>query len=401
MTAIEPRPILVRMHHLTMVDEGDGVMIGRPDIGSYALFPRAGAEAIRMLDRGSSLTEIADWYEQVSGETLDVDDFVDVIDDLQFVVRDGEQAAVPTTVRWQRTGARLFSWPALLLYACLVIGAVVAVVRVPDLRPSYRSLFFTDHISLIPVVLLALGVPWLLVHESFHALAGRRLGLPTTLGIGRRLYFLVAETHLDALLSVPRRKRYLPFLAGMIADAVILSALTLASLGLRDAEAPHWCSALCLAAAFDCLIGVVWQLQLYLQTDLYYVAATAFGCADLQGVARHRIRRALARIRRAQLPPNDGWTEHDLAVARWYTPFLVAGYGFALGTLALVGIPTAVRFWTTVAHRLTDPHLGVGETVDTVVFIALALTQLSLLLYVAIRDRRRRRAARRNTAKEF
>ena len=332
MSLAVPGRSTVRLHRLTMVAEGENVIVGRPDVGSYAVFPEDGAHALRLLDEGKSISEVVEWYEHATGETLDVEDFLETIGQLQFVLADDEHRARYRPVRWQKLGQWVFSWPAWLVYGALFTAAVVAMVQDPDLRPSYASLFFTDQISLIPIVLLVLGMPFLLVHESFHALAGRRLGLPSTLGIGRRLYFLVARPDLNSLLSVPRRQRYLPFLAGILADVMLASLLTLLAVVLRSMGSPDWCWALCVAAAFDCLMGVVWQLQFYLETDLYYVASTALRCTDLQNATRHQIRtQARKLLRRSPPTPLNDWSDHDLRVARWYAPVLIAGYGFALG----------------------------------------------------------------------
>ena len=80
----------IRLHRLTMVTENDGVMIGRTDISSYALFPAEGAQALRLLDAGTPIADVAAWYRQTCGTALDVDDFLAVLDDLKFVRGDGE-----------------------------------------------------------------------------------------------------------------------------------------------------------------------------------------------------------------------------------------------------------------------------------------------------------------------
>ena len=91
------------------------------------------------------------------------------------------------------------------------------MVRNHNLVPRYQHLFFTRSSLTILTLGIVLGqVPWMLLHESFHALAGRRLGLNSKLSIGRRFYYLVFVTSLDGLVAVPRRKRYLPMLAGMV-----------------------------------------------------------------------------------------------------------------------------------------------------------------------------------------
>ena len=381
----------VRLHRLTMVTEYDGIMVGRPDIGSYALFPPEGAETLRMLDSGLTVPEVAAWYERTYHTSLDFDDFLEVIEDLGFVLAPDEEKPPEPRIRWQRLGRGVFSRPAMLGYVLLIGTAVVAMVRQPTLRPSYHNLFFTDQLSLIPVILTAALVPAILLHESFHALAGRRLGLPSTLSIGRRLYYLVAETRLDSLLSVPRRQRYLPFLAGILADFILISVLTLLAAVLPGGGVAGWLSGLFLAIAFTSVLRLIWQLMFYLETDLYFVFTTALRCADLQNAARFHIRTHLRRLLRRELPqPDIEWSDRDRLVARWYAPLLVLGYAFSLGSLAWAGLPAALHFWSLIADRFQGSNTPVEGIVDAVVFIALTLWQPALLAYVFIRDRRAR-----------
>jgi hypothetical protein len=381
----------VRLQPLTYVQDGDEVMVGRPDIGSYGLFPPEGADLLRALAAGTTLEAAAEKLRQQTGETLDTEDFLAVIDDLRFVVGDGEEPVRLPQVRWQRLGRAVFSPPAWILYGVVVAAGVAAMTADPALRPSYRNIFFTSHLSLIPIVLFLTQFPFVVLHEGYHALAGRRLGLPSTLGIGRRLHYLVAETRMDALYSVPRAQRYLPFLAGSLVDAVVAGAFTVLCGAARHWGAPPWVSGLALALAFSAVLRLLWECLFYLETDVYFVIKTATGCADLHGAAKSRVRALLRRPAR----PADDFSDHDLAAARWYAPLMVAGYGLSLGTLLLVGLPTAVRFWTTVTHRLTTASQQSTTTIiDTIFFICLSAAELGLLAYVTIRDLRRRRARR-------
>lgn len=382
----------VRLHRLTMIPEDDGVMIGRPDIGSYALFPEEGAEVLRQLDSGVPISGAAEWYEQASGTSLDIEDFLAALEDLGFLRAEGEDRITTVRVRWQRLGRWMFSWPAWLCYLTLIAAAAVAMAREPYLRPSYRHVFFTQYLALIPLTLTAVQIPCVLIHEAFHALSGRRLGLPSTLRLGRRLYYLVAETRLDSLLSVPRRRRYLPFLAGMLADAVMMSALTLLATVLRGHGIPAWCPALCLALAFTCVLRLLWQFMFYLETDLYQVVATALRCADLQNAARFYIRVQMRRLlRRPPMQANADWSDRDRAVARWYAPLLVAGYGFSLGSFVWAGIPTTVHFWSLIVDRFMGSRTPTAGIIDALSFVALTLLPIGLTAYVIVRDRRVRK----------
>lgn len=380
---------IIRLHKLTFVDEGDGVMVGRPDIGSYAVFPDEGAQALRMLDAGTPLPEVAAWYQQACGEQLDVDDFLEALADLEFLRGDGDDEPADTPVRWQRLGRWTFSWPAWACYAALTAAAVAAMVRAPYLRPTYHHIFFTTYLSVIPVVLTAALIPAILLHEAFHALAGRRLGLPSTLTIGRRFYYLVAETRLTSLFSVPKRKRYLPFLAGMLADIVLISVLTLVAAVLHDALLPAWCAGVCLAIAFTCVLRVLWQFMFYLETDLYFVICHALRCPDLQVATRFYIKTRVRKLLRRSPPRTDAeWGEREGAMARWYAPLLVIGYGFSLFSLLWAGIPSTIRFVSLIVDRLLGSRTPATGILDALSFIVLSSVQWGLVLYVAIRDRR-------------
>jgi hypothetical protein len=381
----------IRLHRLTMVAEDDGVMVGRPDTGSYALFPAEGAQALRMLDAGTPAAGVADWYQETCGTSLDVDDFLEALDDLGFIRGDGEEEQVQAPIRWRRLGRWAFSWPAMAGYAAITLAAIIAMARFPYLRPTYNHLFFTRHLSLIPIALTAALIPAILLHESFHALAGRRLGLPSTLTIGRRFYYLVAETRLDALFSVPKRKRYLPFLAGVIADVVLLSALTLIAGLLHSQGLPAWCAGLCLAIAFTVVLRVIWQFLFYLETDFYFVISHALRCPDLQRATRFYIKtRAFRLLHRAppRIDTGAAWADRDGAFARWYAPLLIAGYGFSLFTLFWAGIPSLIRFTELLIGRFTGSVNPTGGILDALSFAVLTSLEWGLFLYVVVRDRR-------------
>lgn len=384
----------VSLHRLTMVAEDDGVMVGRPDTGSYAVFPEEGAQALRMFADGAPAEEVTAWFERTYGSPLDLDDFLETLTDLGFLRTDDadDVPAEQPRVRWQLLGRAVFSWPAFCAYGALVGATVAAMVRDPGLRPTYHHVFFTHYVSLIPIIVFAVAIPCIVLHEAFHALAGRRLGLPSTLGLGRRLYYLVAETRLDSLLSVERRKRYLPFCAGILADVILLCGLTLLSAALDGPGIPSWIHKLCLAVAFTCVLRLIWQFLFYLETDIYYVLTTATRCTDLQNATRFRLRTGLRKLLRLKPPvPDTEWSPRDHAVARWYAPLLVAGYGFSLASLLWAGLPTALHFWSTITDRLGGgSDTPVWDLVDAAGFIALSGLQIGLLVHVTLRDRRAR-----------
>ena len=204
------------------------------------------------------------------------------------------------------------------------------MARHRGLTPSYQHLFFTRGSLTILTLGIVLGqVPWMLLHESYHALAGRRLGLNSKLGIGRRFYYVVFETSLDGLVAVPRRKRYLPMLAGMLLDVLVIAGLTLAADGLRHTHG-FWAlvAKLLLSMAFGVVLRLAWQFYFFLRTDLYFLAMTVLGCNDLQTASRQLLANRVNHLlgRRDHLVEESAWTQRDAEVARWYSWLMVAGY---------------------------------------------------------------------------
>jgi hypothetical protein len=71
----------------------------------------------------------------------------------------------------------------------------------PRLAPARGNVFFTDYLLIVELTILFGQLPFVVLHELFHMLAGRRLGLHSSMHLGHRLYFLVAETKLDGLVA--------------------------------------------------------------------------------------------------------------------------------------------------------------------------------------------------------
>jgi hypothetical protein len=369
------------LHPLTFLEDGDEVVVGRRDIDSYAFFEPDGAALVRELAAGRSPARAAAWYRETYGEAIDIDDVVATLHELGFVreADAGAMPGVPLRVRWQRLGRALFSPAAWAIYAIAVIAAVATVLRDPALGPSAGDIRFTDSLLICGIALFAGQALLALVHESFHVLAGRRLGLRTSVRISRRFYYAVYETRLDGLVSVPRRARYLVILAGLLADVLVVSTLVLAA-----AVSGGVLRGLCLALAFTTLPRIMWQFLFHLRTDVYYLITTALGLDDLDAAARQRLR---GLIRRSDRGAAASFGERDRRAARWYAPLMVAGYALSVTMLVLVIVPLATHFFGPALRWLAGERAG-SQTLGSTVLLATTLFELSLALAVALRERR-------------
>ncbi len=375
------------LHPLTRLREGDGVLVGRSDTETYALFPLDGAALLERMIDGMAPAEAGAWYRRTYREPIDIDDFVATLAALDFVRGSAEEAATgDEPVRLQWLGRALFSPAAFLAYAVLLGAWGWTLVRRPELAPSPRHVFFTHSALAVELMIVFGQLPWLCAHEGFHVLAGRRLGLPSRLGLGTRLYFVVFETRMPSLLSVERRRRYLPFLAGMLADVLIVASLGLLAYGCGGAI-----GLVALAMAFPVCTRFAYQFLLFLQTDVYYTVSTALGCYDLHAVTRTLVVNRLWRLLRRpdRVRPEDRWTARDRQVARWYAPFFVGGIGVLLAVWLLALLPVAEGLcrlvWDALSGGTGDPRFW-----DAALFVTLNVAQLGFLFFLSRRDRRRR-----------
>ncbi|MFG1900041.1 hypothetical protein [Micromonospora carbonacea] len=383
----------VVLHPLVYLADGDEVTIGRRDIDSYGVFPSDGAELVRRLAAGDTPNEVDRWYRSEYGESADIEHVLAALDELGFIAGAEVAHQEPGPVRGQRLGAVLFSRPALLGYGLLVAWAVLAMVRSPDLAPTYRHLFFTEYFTVIELALAAGALPLIVLHEVFHVLAARRLGLRSRVSVGRRFYYVVLETNLDGLVTVPRRQRYLPILAGMLLDGLAFSTLTLAADLTRSSDGTFSpVGRVCLALAFATLLRLAWQLFLYLRTDLYVLVTTLLGCVDLHTTAKRLLRnRVLAAVgRRDRMADETQWHPVDRRVARWYSWLVVAGYTFSLALFVVAVAPAIYRMFAGAIGRFSG-STG-AQLIDSMLFLGLNLSQILFTVWLAARERRQRRA---------
>jgi hypothetical protein len=272
------------------------------------------------------------------------------------------------------------------------------MARHPDLAPHRSALFFTASYTVISLTVFLGQMPFLALHEGFHALAGRRMGLHSRFSVSRRLIYLVFETSLPGLVAVPRRRRYLPILAGMVADILAMAVLTLVAAAVRaPGGAMPLAGRVCLALAFGVGMRLLWQLFFYLRTDVYILFTTVLGCTDLHGAAAGVLRNAVRRWTGRTEMDLSAYGTADLRVARWYAWLLPVGYALSLASFAAVLVPSAYRLLTGLFGRLQGgtPVTGV---LDSATLLALLLAQLIAVAFMALRDRRARRTGTQQQA---
>jgi hypothetical protein len=383
---------VVYFHELSYVPDGDDVVVGRIETGSFAVLPADGAQLLRRLADGQTALEAAAWYEESFGEPVDMDDFLESMDGLGFIRPPGAAQEPVGPPRFQRLGRMLFSPPAWIIYAALLVAAVVEVAGSRVLRPTASQVYFTSSLATVEVVVMFGQMPLAFLHEAYHVLAGQRIGLRSKLGISNRYTYVVFETRSNGLLGVPRRRRYLPFLAGMLLDVEVICVLDLVAAVTRESDgALSVAGRVCVAFSFSVIGRLGWQFLLYLRSDVYYVLATALNCYDLHEASKaiffNRLRRLVRRT--GHLVDEDQWTARDRKVGAWYGWCVLLGMVATVFLTVFVSGPIVVIYVTRAAHGLTA-GVGAGRFWDSLASLALIVFQFALPALLAWRKRRGR-----------
>jgi hypothetical protein len=394
---------------LTVVEQDDGYIVGSPGQGTFVKLPLVGVQAIEQLRDGASVEAVSRALTpqdpDPGAEDVDVADFVQTLIGLGFVAAvDGARVEEPAGAgeevpgpRWV-TGPRpervrwLFSRAAWALYASAFVFCVVAEAAMPHYRPHPGDYFFLSD-SLVSIAILTV-VAFVLTgaHEAFHWLAGSAQGVSARFAISRRLYFLVFETDLTQLWSLPKRRRYGPLLAGMALDSMVLAASILARLAVPDHLV--WYRLLAAVGIIE-TTSLVWQACIFLRNDLYLVTSLALGCVNLWRVTMLTVKGAVWRLNEAERAELRSADERDRRHARWFGALCVVGLVAAAWYAKAVLVPAVWHtIWSIYNHVVTStpdhPRFWVG-----IVFGALALLPNALTIYVLIRDTVRRRRSRR------
>jgi hypothetical protein len=368
---------VVRLVELSVVGDGDSVVIGDRQSGVFVAVPPVGGVVVRALQAGAGVAEAAAAAERFAGQPVDVAGFVDRLRGLGFVADavGAERQPKPTAAiqqrRWLRGPAPdriawLFGRAAWTVFAGLAVFDIGVLIARPQLVPHARAAYLLVHAGAGPSLVLLFPFATALVagHECGHWLAARAAGLSARFGIDHRMYFLVFETDLSQLWSLPRRRRFGPLLAGLATDATVLAVLLAIELGGAERwwALPAFAAHLVAALAFAEAGAMTWQCLLFLRTDLYAVLVTATGCHNLWRVKTLSLRRALKILTPAQTAELATARPRDRSVAAWFRwlwlgGFLAAGAWFAWFYLpplthlvawagpGLATSPATGRFW--------------------------------------------------------
>jgi putative peptide zinc metalloprotease protein len=365
---------VVTLHDLVSQSEGDEYVVGRIETGEFVVLPEIGVRAIELLRSGYAVGNAEAALGAEIGDAPDLVEFTDELSAVGFVAAvDG--VPVPGgnefVATWPWLGQQhvqwVFSGPAKLAYSGLVLLAAVLLVKHPEFVPRYRDFFWTSSTSVVIVVNTAIFLVAIGLHEGAHLVAARSLGIPAQITLGTRLYNLVAQTNVSGLWSLPRRCRYRAYVAGMLWDLGLASVCIVA---LVLAPVPATVAGVLSALVLMIAVGTLLQLQLFMRTDVYFIAADLLRARNLFEDATVYLaawaRRTLALLR---LWPADVGGDplvqldaHERRVVKGYAWFMIAGTLVAVCVFAIFVLPVIVvllaRATNSIIRGVADGDIG-------------------------------------------
>lgn len=387
---------------LTVTPDGDTYILGRPDLGTYVAVPEPGAILIHALRAGASLSEATRQASAAAGEDVDGHDFLTGLSQAGLLTTGTASRPSGLRVRWfenlsPRVVRPLFGRTAWMMYTAAAAVALSLLVVRPDLRPSFEDLWFLSDPMWSLLAVISISIALAVGHECWHWLAARALGVPSRFRMSRRGLFLVFESDLSQLVTIPRRERYSPMLAGMAFDAVVLALSLGLRLGFRE-------EIVVFHPLLDRMLGVVvirevmflvWQLcAVAWRSDGYAVLANALGCQNLYRATWLTTKSRIRRLTASEAEELAGISPHDRAVASWFALVYLAG-GFAMVALLI----DYVFPFTLGMIRWVHPNITAlaPETLafwQSLVFVVLMTAQFCATPAIELWERRLRRAGR-------
>lgn len=185
-----------------------------------------------------------------------------------------------------------FQWGAMLF----IVGGIIIGLLESAHIPSYTDFFWTEDIYEVFLSLFLIDTVLVIGHELAHFLVTKAVGGEATIRISNRFIYLVFETESYHLAVIPKALRFYVYLAGMIFDMLVIASM-------------YWIFSISnlfgweLGSMFPLMktiilievIGIIWEFNVYVETDMYNFFQELFDFEDLRGSAKKYIQKKIDR----------------------------------------------------------------------------------------------------------
>lgn len=383
---------VLRRLTISQTPDGEEHIVGRADLGLYVAIPRPGVVLIEALAEGEPLAVAAERASAVAGEEVNAEEFLIGLGEAGLLAGPTDEVrATGVRLAWvdripQAAVKPLFGRVAWAFYATAALTAALVLVLRPDLRPIFDDVWFlTDPIWSL-LALFVVSFTSAAGHECWHWLAGRAVGVPARFRVTLRGLFIVFETDLSQLVTLPRRARYSPMLAGIAFDVVLLAVGLLMRLGFRE-EVLHYPPELDRflgALVFTQLLVLIWQVcGVAFRTDGYAVLANALGTHNLHRASALTTKYRLRRLDENEAAELANMSSRDRSVASWFWLVPVAGGFFMFWAFVHYLLPFTYGMTGWVGPNITSLAVDTLVFWQSLVLAIMVIAQLALIPLIA------------------
>jgi hypothetical protein len=372
--------------------EGDEYIVGRQDTGVYISLPEPGVEAINLLQDGKSLKEaevlLSEKYEEEITLGGLVEDFIDsgFIKAVDGAVLEQTHELKEYHFTWikKRHVSWLFARVTVLLQILFIISGF-SLLFFRGYIPKYSDLFFHSWYTVVGGVTFVCA--WLLTfkHEFYHLLAAKNYEVEGRFSFSHRMYFVVAETDLTNVYSLPGRQRHVVYFAGLLTD-VMFMALCFWLRFLADTHVIHlgeFGYVLVKGLALMQLTQILWQFLFFMKTDIYYVFVTYFRTTDLLADTQRYIKEKLYTYFNIFSKQDLSLiSEREIKIIKYYSVFFLLGSCVTMGVFLFYLLPIMTEFLVGSVQGIlygTFPEITDGLVFISIVIIYIILMSRSML----------------------
>ncbi|MDQ0897637.1 hypothetical protein [Paenibacillus sp. V4I7] len=393
----ESRAVLA---HLTIQQEGQEYTIGDPLIPKFIRVPEPAVLVIELADGKRTLHDIKELIQQEKGIDVNVVDFVTKLLALGLVfsidgrkIVDYDTIQAPRQESWQvKVGRILFhKWMA-RLYMMNVVVIILLYAFNPSLLPHFRDAFLLNGIGANALLIFVISSIQIVIHECGHFFAAVSRGVKTNIRFSIRYVFVAVETQMTGLWAHPKKKRYLPYLAGMAWDCTLLLICLLVQLSAIESTFVFELSRLIALALF---FSVLSQFLFFLRTDVYYVVVNWTNSANLHQSSKTFLRSSVPYKREESKGQWERLPSGEKRAAKVFSFFYIFGIATLTFILIAFTIPASVTGLSMAFHQVADFAFDSVSFWDGAIILLLMLLRLSLYVIGAKNVFRNRKIRKR------
>jgi putative peptide zinc metalloprotease protein len=354
--------------------------------GEFFEMPKVCIDAIDLINNGESL-EIVEQQLRVKypKEKVDLIDFAEQLLELNLIAEiDGVRVVTKVKIKENlgfvgispKMGKFFFNKVALLFYVALFMLNLFLLLSHPSLFPHYKDLFVFDYMVLNIPTWIILTFCTVLIHEFGHILAMRAQNLPTKLEVGHRLFLVVLETDMSSVWKLPSKDRNVLFMAGICFDTVILSITLISQLIVPNGSGIFL--NIMNIIVLDTFIRMIYQLCIYMKTDLYYVFENVTGCYNLMENAQQAIKEKISFLKEPTI--KEVTFEGERRIVNLYSVFYALGVVLTVSLYTFFYIPQLLFAWKKILPGFSEGPTSLPFW-DAILFTLQILIGFMLLFY--------------------